>query len=353
MNLIYRITTLVSLLSLFVIGPALGRALLLWWNKQQARPLPSQHLALAFSTMVSLSVLVGIYGLIWKANPRLVAWYGWLDGKIPISGNVEVSRGVEVTNEPLQVEVTNAAPGGYLAQSKLPRPDHVVLVVLENHSFDEIIDPKNAPFISGLATDGALFVNSFAVSHPSEPNYFALFSGSTQGVHDNGNYTFDRPTLAGALRMAGKSFVGYVETDSPREHNPWESFPPVRDTEHNLAEFPTDLTQLPTVSFVIPNNKNDMHDGSIQEGDTWLKAHLSAYANWAKAHNSLLIVTFDEDDESAGNHIPTIVYGAHVRPGRYSEHISHYNVLSTILAMYELPSLARTSASPPIRTIWD
>jgi acid phosphatase len=352
MNLVYHITTLVSLLSLFVIGPALGRALLLWWNKQQARTLPPQHLALAFSTMVTLSVLVGLYGLIWKANPRLVAWYGWLDGEIPIIGNVEVPTGVEVTNAPLQVEVTNAA-GGYVGQNKLPRPDHVILVVFENHSFDEIIDPKNAPFISGLAMDGALFVNSFAVSHPSEPNYFALFSGATQGVRDDGYYTFDRPTLAGALRMAGKSFVGYIETGSPREHNPWESFPTVRDTEHNLAEFPTDLTQLPTVSFVIPNNKNDMHDGSIQEGDTWLKAHLSAYANWAKAHNSLLIVTFDEDDESAGNHIPTIVYGAHVRPGRYSEHISHYNVLSTILAMYELPSLARTSASPPIRTIWD
>ena len=61
--------------------------------------------------------------------------------------------------------------------------------------------------------------------------------------------------------------------------------------------------------------------------------HLSAYAEWAKTHNSLLIVTFDEDDNGDQNHIPTIVYGAHVRPGRYAERISHYNVLSTLLAM--------------------
>src|SRR5580692_9791272 len=117
------------------------------------------------------------------------------------------------------------------ANNDLPLIDHVVVVVLENHSFDQIIDPHRAPFIHHLATDGALFVNAFAVSHPSQPNYFALFSGSTQGVRDDGNYTFDKPNLAGALKKAGKSFIGYVETGSPREHNPWESFPAVRDTE--------------------------------------------------------------------------------------------------------------------------
>src|ERR1039458_2805814 len=69
------------------------------------------------------------------------------------------------------------------AADKLPQPDHVVVVVLENHAFGQIVDPNRAPFIHGLAKGGALFVNAFAVSHPSQPNYFALFSGSTQGVH--------------------------------------------------------------------------------------------------------------------------------------------------------------------------
>jgi hypothetical protein len=66
--------------------------------------------------------------------------------------------------------------------ANLPQPDHVVVVVFENHSFDEIVDPNRASFIYRLATGGALFVNAFAVTHPSQPNYFALFSGSTQGV---------------------------------------------------------------------------------------------------------------------------------------------------------------------------
>jgi phosphatidylinositol-3-phosphatase len=84
---------------------------------------------------------------------------------------------------------------------------------------------------------------------------------------------------------ANKSFVGYVETSSPREHNPWESFNG-RKLGRNFAELPHDFTH---------------------------------YAEWAKAHNSLLIVTFDEDDDYASNHIATIIFGAYVRPGRYDE----------------------------------
>ena len=227
------------------------------------------------------------------------------------------------------------------------------MVVLENRSFDKIIDSHRAPFIRHLATDGALFVNAFAVSHPSQPNYFALFSGSTQGVSDNEDHTFNEPTLAGALNSAGKSFAGYVEAGSPRKHNPWESFVNARATERTFSEFPRDFTRLPTISFVIPNLDHDMHDGSVRGGDTWLKLNLGGYAEWAKMSNSLLIVTFDEEYDSAKNRIPTIIYGAHVRPGEYAEYISHYSVLSTLLALYGLTPFAKAATTSPILTIWE
>ena len=73
------------------------------------------------------------------------------------------------------------------------------------------------------------------------------------------------------------------------------------------------------MSFVIPDLGHDMHDESVHDGDAWLKVHFGTYAEWAKTHNSLLIVTFDEDDNGAENHIPTIIYGARVRPGRYAD----------------------------------
>jgi len=107
------------------------------------------------------------------------------------------------------------------------------------------------------------------------------------------------------------------------------------------------------VSFVIPSLDNDMQKGSVRDGDTWLKVHLGAFAEWAKTHSSLLIVTFDEDDYGAENRIPTIIYGARVRPGRCAERVTHYSVLSTLLAMYALPPFAEAATTPPIRAIWD
>jgi acid phosphatase len=240
------------------------------------------------------------------------------------------------------------------ADKKLPQPDHVVVVIFENHSFDQIFDPWRAPFIYDLATNGALFINAFAIAHPSQPNYFALFSGSTQDVRDNDyDYNFNAPNLASALSAAHKSFIGYIETGSPREHNPWESFNNARNVERNFTELPNDFTQLPTVAFIIPNLRHDMHDGSVRDGDTWLKDHLGPYVEWAQAHNSLLVVAFDEDNDRSRNHILTVILGAHVQPNFYAERITHYNVFSTLLALYALPPFAGAVTSPPIYSIWE
>src|SRR5262249_9073419 len=160
------------------------------------------------------------------------------------------------------------------------------------------------------------------VSHPSEPNYLALFSGSTQGVTDDGHYDFTGPNLARSLLNAGLSFGGYSE-DLPftgftgdssgayaRKHNPWVSFTNLpASLNMPFSSFPSDYSQLPTVSIVVPNQNNDMHDGSIADGDAWLQSNLDSYAQWAQAHNSLLIVTWDEDDYSQSNQIPTIFVG--------------------------------------------
>lgn len=75
-------------------------------------------------------------------------------------------------------------------------PDHFVIVVEENHNYWSIIGNPNAPFINSLAAEGTLFTNSYAITRPSEPNYLALLSGSTQGVTDDGIHLFPTtPTL--------------------------------------------------------------------------------------------------------------------------------------------------------------
>ncbi len=228
----------------------------------------------------------------------------------------------------------------------------LVVAVVLIFAIGQIIDAEKAPFIVGLAGRGAIFANAFALTHPSQPNYLALFSGSTQDVTDNGFHMFHGPTLAGQLHAANKTFIGYIETGSPRKHNPWESFADSQRVQRDLSAFPLDFTRLPTVSFVIPSQLNDMHDGTIEEGDAWLRQHLGAYVEWCREHNSLLIVTFDEDDFTGDNRVLTIIFGDHVNPGRYGERIDHYTVLRTIQAMYGLAPLAHSADQQPINDIW-
>jgi phosphatidylinositol-3-phosphatase len=121
--------------------------------------------------------------------------------------------------------------------------------------------------------------------------------------------------------------------------------------------FPSDFSKLPTVSIVIPNQINDMHDApsasaAVMQGDSWLKSHMDTYVQWARTHNSLLIVTWDEDDGSGDNQIPTIFVGPMVKRGSYGLRIDHYNVLSTIAEIYNLPPPGKAAGIVPITGVW-
>src|SRR5439155_8699750 len=71
----------------------------------------------------------------------------------------------------------------------------------------------------------------------------------------------------------------------------------------NSAAWPSDYSQLPTVSFVVPDQLHDMHNGTIGQADTWLQTNLDSYVQWCTTHNSLFILTWDEDDSAHGNRI--------------------------------------------------
>jgi hypothetical protein len=266
--------------------------------------------------------------------------------------------------------------GSAVAQSTVPKFGHVVVVVMENKNYDAIIGrPDEAPYINQLADHGAVFSNSFAVTHPSQPNYLALFSGSAQGVtNDNCPQNFTKIRNLGAeLIRANDSFAGYAESmpsqgykgcgselslGYTRAHNPWSDFDNVPAADNlPFKRFPTDFTTLPTVSFVIPNLCHDMHSCSRDSGDSWIKNNLGSYAKWASGHNSLLIITWDEDGTILGlggdkNKVATIFYGARVSQGTYSEHITHYTVLRTIEDMYGLAHAGASSKASPITDVW-
>ncbi len=260
-----------------------------------------------------------------------------------------------------------------------PKPSHIVIVILENHSFDQIVGSKNSPYINYLINNKscALFTESYAVTHPSQPNYLALFSGSVNGVADDQlpeTFPFNTPNLGAELLKNGYSFAGYSE-DLPevgfngkfsgpyaRKHNPWVNWQdskingiPKRD---NLpfTSFPKDYKLLPDVSFIIPNQLNDMHDGKEPEriirSDAWLKKNLDGYIQWAKKNNSLFILTFDEDNNTSTNKITTLFVGQKIKGATYNEKINHFSILKTIEKMYNLPYAGESSEANLIRDCW-
>ena len=258
-----------------------------------------------------------------------------------------------------------------LAASTLPTPAHIVIVMEENHSYNDIIGTSsNAAYFNSLAAQGALMTSSFAVTHPSEPNYMALFAGSTFGLSADTCPVNEGTTanLGSELLAAGYTFKGYSEGlpktgstsctsgEYARKHSPWINFSNVPTSDSlPFTSFPSssNYASLPTVSFVIPNLDDDMHDGTIAEANTWLQKNMSAYATWAEKNNSLLIVQWDEDDYTENNQIQTIIVGQSVVPGKYTETVNHYNLHATLEQMYGLAEVGSSSGATPITNIWN
>ncbi len=247
---------------------------------------------------------------------------------------------------------------------------YVQLVIFENESYGDVIGSSQAPYITSLAKTWANMTDSHAITHPSEPNYLALFSGSTQGVTgDNCPVTFKTASLGSELIKGGLTFTGYAESmprngfegcqahpDSlpsgylyMRKHVPWPDFTKV--PRRNSIVYRRPLDEPPSrFVWITPNMCNDMHDCSIGTGDKWASKNLPKLIAWDAANDGILILTFDENDGSPGNQIPTILAG-NVNPGQYGQNINHYNVLRTIEDIFGVKPLGNAGSATPIQGV--
>src|SRR5262249_19710383 len=160
---------------------------------------------------------------------------------------------------------------------------------------------------------GSVMTKSFAVTHPSQPNYLTLWAGSTLGVKDNAcpplGSPFKAENLGHACEAAGLTWKAYVEDlpsagsstrvagEDVRKHNPWTNFGNLNHTnERPFSEFATDIAsgRLPDLAFVIPNDCNNTHDCSVSTGDKWLADHVPAMLA-ALGPRGFLVLTWDED----------------------------------------------------------
>ena len=239
--------------------------------------------------------------------------------------------------------------------------------MLENKDESDVL--REGPYLAALAASGATMTDMHAETHPSQPNYLALFSGDVQGVDDDRcPLAFDRANLATELTSAGHAFAGYSE-DLPhpgftgcaaggyaRKHSPWTDFTTIpAEANQPLSAMPSNYATLPTVAFVIPNLCHDMHNCTIAEGDDWMRRNLDGYAQWARTHNSLFVVSFDESESNRDrdNHIATFAVGQRVTPGPITERADHYRLLRTLEDLYALPPLGHSADTTAITGLWN
>jgi hypothetical protein len=246
--------------------------------------------------------------------------------------------------------------------------DHVVWIVMENHSYSQIIGSPSAPYINKVAGECGLATNYFAISHPSLPNYIALTSGSTQGITD------DNPPSSHPLNVPSI----FSQLDPGNWRSLEESMPSNCDktdsgeyaVRHNPAAYYTNLTDCTTLdvplasppdlsakfTFVTPNLIDDMHDGTVEQGDTWLSTFLPAVLSSPQyqAGKTAVFITWDEDDGTSGNHVATLVIAPSVKPGTQSStSLSHYSLLRTTEEQFGLGLLGNAATATSMRNAFN
>jgi hypothetical protein len=254
--------------------------------------------------------------------------------------------------------------------AKLPASarSHVAVLVMENAEYNEVIGRSSAPYVNSLARRYGLATRSYAITHPSLPNYLALTSGTTAGItSDCTSCVAHVPNIIDQLEAAGLSWRAYME-DLPRacftgaasggyakKHDPFAYYPDVVSSRSRcerlvgFGQLAADLRAgtLPTYAWISPNLCDDGHDCALRTADAFLARTVPALLRELGPHG-FLVLTWDEGTLDAGccgaahgGHIATIVAGPDVRAGaRESRPLDHYGVLATIERALGLAPLA-------------
>jgi acid phosphatase len=241
--------------------------------------------------------------------------------------------------------------------AQVPKSNHVVVVLEENHSYSSVIGNAAMPYLNSLASKNVLATQYYANTHPSIGNYLMMTTGQIITNNDGYSSTISADNMVRHLLTAGKTWksyaeglpsVGYTGGDTGsyvQHHNPFSYFSDVRNSsveKLNLVpftQFASDLNnnRLPNFSFVVPNLNNDAHNGTLGQADSWLQAHIGPLlSNPDFQQDGILIILFDEaltnDATHGGGHVAAVVVGPGVKKGFKSTSLyQHQNLLRTVM----------------------
>ncbi len=272
---------------------------------------------------------------------------------------------------PAETPTVPAPPSATPAATSTPTSQtfsHIYVIVMENKGYEEIVGNSTAPYINSLIADYGLATNYTGVAHPSEPNYLALFSGSTQGIADDANHDFGGQNLADQLEARGKTWRVFAQNVPPdcftgatatggedgsgtyaRKHEPAISFTDISTSPSRCANI-TDFTHFDPAAadfeFIAPNLCNDMHDCSVATGDAFLRSFVPTILNSpAWQQGGVLFIIWDEGEGSSysSNHVAALVISQAVPKGFQSDVAhDHYSLLRTIQNAWGLDCMNNT-----------
>lgn len=254
----------------------------------------------------------------------------------------------------------------------LPRFGHEVIVLEENHNFDQA-DSAAMPYLHSLIAKGGLATQYYANTHPSIGNYFWLTTGQLITNNDSYSLTVSSDNIVRQLLAAGKTWKSYAE-DLPsvgftgqtsgkyaRKHNPLSFFSDVVNDSAQIkrlvpfTQFATDLAgdTLPNYAFVVPNLNDDAHDGTLQAADAWLQTNIAPLLTSPSFQvDGLLIIVFDEsdtDNTNGGGRVVWAVISPKAKAGFTSSTLyQHQNTLRLMaegLGLTSFPGAAATTSN--------
>lgn len=265
---------------------------------------------------------------------------------------------------------------GASAASPAIRPTKVIVIVEENKSASSAL--SSMPNLAALARRYGHATNYKAITHPSLPNYLAIAGGSTFGVADDrgpathpisGQSAFDQAIAAG---KTAKTYAEAMPSNCSRsatsryavKHNPWAYFAdptsrancerfdvPSGTTASGPLREDIDTGRLPTVGMLIPDICNDGHDCPLSVADSWLKGWLDQLMAGPdyRAGRLAIVVTFDEDDRSAGNTVLTVVISPYTSAVTSSLAYSHYSLTRYFAELTGTPPLRAAATTRSLR----